>query len=249
MSKMQNVPPTSLNDLPTRVHYLKDFLSFTAQDGANVQSAKPLIALHMRTILDAVYSNLLNYDITAKAFVPRQRDFSGEAPKSLADLSLDHPQIRYRQNFLQKYLERLVSNADWSDDSKFWQYLDTVGVMHTGLPGFKHREKRPELRVELVHMSALLGFVVDLVLKVVLENKDLAPSDKENVLRSFNKLIWIQNDLFARHYVVDRDSKSVPRGVTDETVNAPALGRNVELLVVAALAAAVSVVVMKLFAQ
>lgn len=40
--------------------------------------------------------------------------------------------------------------------------------MHTGTPGFKHREKRPELRVEYIHMSSLLGFVMDIFISAVL---------------------------------------------------------------------------------
>lgn len=75
--------------------------------------------------------------------------------------------------------------------------------MHTGQPGFKHREKRPELRVEYIHMSALLGYVVDIVIGAVMGmNEDQADAaTKTKVLRALNKVIWIQNDLFARHYV------------------------------------------------
>ena len=40
-------------------------------------------------------------------------------------------------------------------------YVDNVGLMHTGKPGFKHREKRPELRVEYIHIGALLGYVLN----------------------------------------------------------------------------------------
>lgn len=40
--------------------------------------------------------------------------------------------------------------------------------MHTGKPGFKHREKRPDLKVEYIHMSALLGFVMDIVISAVM---------------------------------------------------------------------------------
>lgn len=65
------------------------------------------------------------------------------------------------------YLVRLVTTTDLSPTSSFWVYLNNVGIMHTGLPGFKHREKRPELRVEYIHMSVLLGYVVDIVVGAV----------------------------------------------------------------------------------
>lgn len=72
--------------------------------------------------------------------------------------------------------------------------------MHTGLPGFKHREKKPELRVEYIHMSVLLGYVVDIVVGAVME-MEIENVMKSRVIRALNKVVWIQNDLFARHYL------------------------------------------------
>lgn len=72
--------------------------------------------------------------------------------------------------------------------------------MHTGRPGFKHREKRQDLKVDYIHMGALLGFVVDIVIKAVLE-MDVGNEVKGDVLRAFNKVVWIQNDLMARWYI------------------------------------------------
>ncbi|KAI5294054.1 hypothetical protein KEM55_006794, partial [Ascosphaera atra] len=120
------------------------------------------------------------------------------------DLTLDHPNIQLRKDFLKGYLVRLVSNKNWADDAPFWDYLNKVGVMHTGVAGFKHREKRPELRVEIQHCSLLLGFVVDAVIKFVMGAEVLDNDTKTKALCAFNKLIWIQNDLFQRHYVAVR---------------------------------------------
>lgn len=72
--------------------------------------------------------------------------------------------------------------------------------MHTGQPGFKHRASKPELRVEYIHMGALLGYVVDIVVGAVME-MDIQNQMKGRVIRALNKVVWIQNDLFARHYV------------------------------------------------
>jgi len=210
---MEVISPSSLNSLPSRVSYLKSFLSFTSEDGAALRAAAPLVAPLVPAILDAVYTKLLSYDITAKAFVPRQPGYNGSAPKDALELNLNHPQIAYRKDFLKAYLVKLVSNEDWSDESRFWVYLDTVGIMHTGVPGFKHREKRPELRVEYVHMGLLLGYVEDVVVESVLRMDGVDADTKGKVARAFNKLLWIQNDLFARHYVVDHDTGSTPRGL------------------------------------
>ncbi|KAK2858528.1 hypothetical protein FQN49_004642 [Arthroderma sp. PD_2] len=191
-------------NIPSRVNYLKSFLRFTDEDGAAINSAKDLIAPALPTILDTIYTNLIGFDVTAKAFVPpqpEQEKTNGSTRTSVADLSLTHPNILHRKDFLKNYLVKLVSNSDWSDESKFWEYLDKVGVMHTGKPGFKHREKRPELRVEVMHMSLLLGFVEDIVLQATMGAEELDIQTKTNVIRAFNKLLWIQNDLFQKHYV------------------------------------------------
>lgn len=208
---MASIDPRSLRELTPRVSYLKSFLQFTDEDGAAIQASKDIVAPLLPTILDAVYTHLLSYDITAKAFVPRQsgQDPSEPTPNSVADLSLDHPSIRYRQDFLKRYLVRLVSNTDWSDTSSLWEYLDKVGIMHTGEAGFKHREKKSPLRVEYTHMGLLLGFVEDLVVGAVM-GAEIDMATKVKVTRAFNKLLWIQNDLFARHYTVDVDSETQP---------------------------------------
>jgi len=75
--------------------------------------------------------------------------------------------------------------------------------MHTGKPGFKHREKRPDLRVEYIHMGALLGYVIDIVVGAVMEMDVIDNKMKSTVIRAFNKVLWIQNDLFARHYITE----------------------------------------------
>ncbi|OAX84014.1 hypothetical protein ACJ72_01630 [Emergomyces africanus] len=202
-----HVDEASLVNLRSRITYVKGFLHFTDKDGALIQSAKNVIAPALPTVLDAVYTRLLSFDITAKSFVPRQPEQNAKDPAaaaSVAELSLDHPNIVHRKDFLKNYLVRLVSNKDWSDESSFWDYLDKVGIMHTGEAGFKHREKRPKLRVEVMHMSLLLGFVEEIVLKAVLAAEGLDLQTKTSVITAFNKLLWIQNDLFQRHYVVDK---------------------------------------------
>jgi Protoglobin len=113
---------------------------------------------------------------------------------------------------------RLVSTSDLSPESSFWVYLNNVGIMHTGKPGFKHREKRPDLRVEYIHMGALLGYVVDIVVGAVMEMSEIDNGMKSRVIRALNKVIWIQNDLFARHYIGKvglETSTPPPEGTTE----------------------------------
>lgn len=100
MSKMQHIDEASLSGLPSRIAYLPSFLEVTSADSEMLMAAKPLIAPLVPTVLDAVYTKLLFYCITAKAFVPRNSNYEGETPKEASELSLDHPQIMYKKDFL-----------------------------------------------------------------------------------------------------------------------------------------------------
>jgi hypothetical protein len=97
---MQHIPASSFADLPSRVSYLSSFLDLTAADGKALNDAAPLIAPLVPSILEAVYTKLLSYDITAQAFVPRNSDYEGEVVSSVQELTLKHPQIAMRQDFL-----------------------------------------------------------------------------------------------------------------------------------------------------
>lgn len=220
---MQHISPTKIHtDLPARIEYLQSFLGVTSEDGEALLAAAPLIAPLIPTILDAVYTKLLTYDITAKAFVPKGTDYEGETVKSVQELTLEHPQIAFRKDFLKNYLVKLVTTKDLSPTSPFWNYLNNVGIMHTGLPGFKHRQNRPDLKVDYIHMGALLGYVVDICISAVMGMDVIDNATKCAVLRALNKVVWIQNDLFARHYLKSEE------GEVQEGVAPPVEGEKVE---------------------
>ena len=112
--------------------------------------------------------------------------------------------------------------------------MDQIAVAHTGV----HREKKPDLRVELMHLAMLLGFVEDVLLGAVMGAEELDAESKTKVVRAWNKVLWVQNDLFARHYVVDRETGERPIGLEvkkerNETVKAWGIQVLVTLLVVA----------------
>ena len=54
-----------------------------------------------------------------------------------------------------------------------------------------------------VTVGALLGYVVDIIIGAVMDMDVIDNEMKSKVLRAFNKVVWIQNDLFARHYLAD----------------------------------------------
>lgn len=134
---MQHIPVSSLNDLPSRIKYLRTFIGFTSEDAAALHASKPVVAPLVPVVVDAVYTKLLSFDITANSFVPRQTGFEGDTPADASELNHDHPQIKFRKDFLAGYLVKLVT-MDYEKDSS-WAYLDKVGLMHTGEAGFAHR--------------------------------------------------------------------------------------------------------------
>jgi len=199
-------------DLPARIRYLQSFLQWDpAKDGPLIEACKPVLAPIVTVVVDAVYDHLLKYDITAAPFAPAQ---SAEGVSTdVGELHCDHANIRYRKDFLKGYLVRLVTNHDWSPESKFWAYIDMVGKAHTGSldSGLKSRKNKPAMFVEYREVNLLLGWVENAVTDIVMGVEALDVKTKVDVLKALNKYWWIQNDLFARHYV--EHTITAPNGI------------------------------------
>jgi hypothetical protein len=177
-------------DLSYRFGYLTEFMGFGPEDVELIHALAAHLAPLVPSLVDAVYAKLFSYDATKRHFLPRQFGYEGDVPATLDDLTLDHEQIRFRKAHLANYLRKLVTAAY---DQKTVSYLDFVGKIHTPKAGSK------EIAVPLVQMNALMGFVSDALLSAILA----LPLDAETMargLRAFNKLLWLQNDLIARHY-------------------------------------------------
>lgn len=70
-------------------------------------------------------------------------------------------------------------------------------MMHCG------RARMARLNIEYIHIGACLGFVQDIIMEAVLAHPKLSIRRKTQLLRAIGKVLWIQNDLFARWYVRD----------------------------------------------
>jgi hypothetical protein len=182
--------PRLENDTAYRVGYVSEFMGFDAGDITAIQAAAPGLAPLVPVLVDAVYQKLFSYDATKRHFVPRQSGYGGPVPESIDALTVDHEMIEFRKGHLARYLVALVTR-DY--DGKMINYLDTVGKMHTPKAG------SAELNVPLVQMNALLGFVSDALLNVIL-GLGLDRQAEIRTVRAFNKLLWLQNDLISRHY-------------------------------------------------
>jgi len=65
---------------------------------------RPLIPV----VVDAVYVKLFTYDITKKHFLPKNEGFEGKTASNLGELGLEHDQVKFRKDFLRRYLNRLL---------------------------------------------------------------------------------------------------------------------------------------------
>jgi hypothetical protein len=180
------------SDLKYRFEYLCDFIGFNADDIKTVTGAASLLGPVVNTLVDAVYNKLFTYDCTKRQFLPKQHGFKGATPNSLEELSVEHEQIKFRKTHLAAYLVKLVTGPY---DDKLVEYLDFVGKIHTRKAGNK------EIYVPIVQMNALMGFVADAINATVM-SLEIPQEAKNQAIRSFSKLLWIQNDLINRHYAV-----------------------------------------------
>ncbi|KAK4247396.1 globin-like-protein [Corynascus novoguineensis] len=191
---MQHVDRKSLyTDLEVRIRYLHSFLDFGASDIEALRSGSKYIQALIPAVVNIVYRKLLQYDITARAFQTRSTAFEGPMD---ADPDETSPQILHRKLFLRAYLKKLCSDPT---QMEFWEYLDKVGMMHTGLG-----RARP-LHVEYIHIGAALAVIQDVLSEAILSHPRLTLARKIAIARAVGKVIWIQNDLFARWYVTDGD--------------------------------------------
>ncbi|KAI9353862.1 Protoglobin-domain-containing protein [Obelidium mucronatum] len=201
-------------DLMYRFQYVSQFVGFDETDIKAIKAAAPLIAPLVPVIVDAVYDHLFSFDLTKEIFLQRGDGFHGHMPSNLNDLTLESEQIKFRKDFLGKYLVKLVT-AEY--DAKFVAYLDRVGKIHTTTP-----DKKSKINVEYIHCNALFGWLHGFLAETVdslpqLQGGPEVTAARAKTLAAFSKLLWIQNDFFAMYYLRDsevfRGNKPAPTSV------------------------------------
>ncbi|KAJ4337014.1 hypothetical protein N0V87_005033 [Didymella glomerata] len=194
---MQHIDRRDLyTNLETRIQYLQSFLDFSSRDIEHLVTGAKYIRALIPAVVNIVYKKLLQYDITARAFETRSTSYEGPVDPNLTENS---PQIMHRKMFLRGYLNKLCSDPS---KMEFWEYLDKVGMMHVG-QGRTH-----PLHVEYVHIGVTLSFVQDILTEAILSHPKLKMDRKIGLVKALSKVIWIQNDLFAKWYVRDGDEFS-----------------------------------------
>lgn len=181
-------------DLMYRFQYVCKFVGFGDKDIKLIKTkGADLLAPLVKDIVKAVYVQLFSFDVTKNYFATRMDRYKG---KQLVlkgdDLELTSEQTKFRMNMLDRYLVKLVT-GDY--DENFVKYLDFVGKIHTNKAGSK------SLVIDYVHVNALLTFVEDAIIEIIAKADDMDQQTKTDLTRAFNRLLWIQNDLFARWYI------------------------------------------------
>ncbi|KAI1455321.1 Protoglobin-domain-containing protein [Annulohypoxylon moriforme] len=180
-------------NLEARIQYLHSFIDFSSNDIEALMTGSKYIKQLIPAIVNIVYQKLLQYDITARALETRSTSYEGPVDDNLNENS---PQILHRKMFLRAYLAKLCSDPSTLE---FWEYLDKVGMMHTG------RGREHPLHVEYVHIGACLAFIQDTLTEALLSHPRLRMDKKIALVKAIGKVIWVQNDLFAKWYVRDGD--------------------------------------------
>ncbi|QRV92425.1 protoglobin protein [Ceratobasidium sp. AG-Ba] len=225
--------------LPDRVSYLTNFLEFNESDADTLNEAALILEPLIPMLVDRVYAHLFKFSVTKEIFMPRPSGHEGPMVADISHLTLDDDQIKERKRFFTVYLKRLIT-SDYND-FRTWEYYDKVGRMHTGEAGLKHRKLagKEGFRVDHIHLSGLLGWTMDQIIVAVspsfyrqlpLSNLDAQPAQilrhetlpldkKETIVRSLHKVMWIQQDLFSRHYVRDGEKyQKSPRALAGSKI-------------------------------
>ncbi|KAK0628391.1 Protoglobin-domain-containing protein [Bombardia bombarda] len=197
---MQHIDRKALyTSLEARIRYLHSFLDFGTNDIEALVSGSKYIQALIPAVVNIVYKKLLQYDITARAFQTRSTAFEGPMDETLEE---DSPQILHRKMFLRAYLKKLCSDPT---QMEFWEYLDKVGMMHTGIG------RAYPLHIEYIHIGAGLAVIQDILSEAILSHPRLQLPRKIAIVKALGKVIWIQNDLFTKWYV--RDGEEFTDGI------------------------------------
>ncbi|KAJ3207839.1 hypothetical protein HDU82_003269 [Entophlyctis luteolus] len=241
--KLLMAPATPINvidrdrlyyDLMYRFQYVSKFVDFNQSDIDAVKATAPLIAPLVPTIVDAVYDRLFSFDLTKEIFLQQNDGFHGKLATSLSTLTTEDAQIKFRKDFLAKYLVKLVT-AEY--DAKFVAYLDRVGRIHTNTP-----TKKSRINVEYIHCNALFGWLHGFLAETVDQLPQLkdAPQARAKTLAAFSKLLWIQNDFFSMYYLRESERFDPDKGKHTPLQRLGLSGNWVTTISVAAAASAVT---------
>ncbi|CAF3344947.1 unnamed protein product [Rotaria socialis] len=182
------------DDIIYRFEYLSKFLNFTENDIATLNAFEKIIQPVIPSAVEGIYQKLLNNDVTKQYFLKQNYGFEGIMTTEATQVTVKSDQMIFRINSMRKYLLRVLRQRIWND--AFLNYLSNVGKMHTNMTGAS------SINVDYVHINALFGHLEHILIDAVLSSDELDGETKKATILALNKLFWIQNDFFARHYII-----------------------------------------------
>jgi len=178
-------------DVKYRFKYLTDFMEFGEEDARVMKLVGAKLAPLIPVVVDAVYNKLFSFDITKHVFLQRNHGFEGNLDDEAQLDAFKSAQIHFRKDMLSTYFTKLFTR---DFDASFVAYLDYVGKIHTDKAGSK------AINVDYVHVNALFGYVSSVVFGAI-PTLGLDKDTESKAVLAINKVLWIQNDLFVRHYM------------------------------------------------
>jgi hypothetical protein len=176
-----------------RVSFLCHFMGLGPEDFLALHQASPLIIPRIPDIVHAVYERLLAYECTRRHFMQRQHGTENLTQDESQIPGLEDDVIKFRQKHLAEYLAKILTSPY---DEKLLLYLDWVGKIHTAHAG------NPQIVIPLVEVNALFGYLSDLIVDLVC-SLPLELEHRTRLTKALLKILWIQSDLFNRHYTND----------------------------------------------
>lgn len=203
MSELVEIDEALLDtDLEYRYQYLCQFMGFTDKDVQLIHESAAILAPLADTLIDAVYTKLFSFSCTKQVFFRQKAKYDGEVDqaKSLVTYDQNAPQIGMRKSSLKRYLVKLLTNEY---ALPLLTEFDRMGRIHTPKGG------KMSINVEHVHMNALMAFLQDAILGVLMDVPKSDPTfDAVGTCRAFAKVLAIQGDFISKHYLHKPKTKS-----------------------------------------
>jgi hypothetical protein len=261
------------DNLEARIQYLQSFLDFTSGSLLWFKSASDVSILTRRQadisillggskyvrpllpdVVDAFYSKLLQYDVTAQMLGSKSSGYEGRIDTAPTESSL---QMQYRKLvrgfvFVLSGLWTKPKRTPWLTSCRFYGDIcrscsptrarRNTGSTSTKLGGFMFssswagsaltlalgsqkqslthgcRLKHASLPIAYIHLSAALGHLQNLLNEAILNHPRLKSERKMALIKAIGKVMWIQNDMFARWQIADDTGRApaTPKRVESE---------------------------------
>lgn len=173
-----------------RFEYLSKFLNFTSKDIETLNRWAPIVSPQIPVIVDKVYRKLFSFDLTKNKFLVNEKKIDN----GNVDAYFQTRQMSFRRDMLSFYLKRIFNETQWNEN--FLQYLSHVGQIHAA-----RSELSNSANIDYIHINLLLGYLQNLLIETLWTSENIDETQRSEIINALNKVFWIQNDFFMRHFL------------------------------------------------